>query len=309
MKYTFLTLVAFSAFLIVGCSQSSNGSRLREPRNPVELAQEDVVSFENERSPGPWGDLEDKYIKVFGGGDGRSIRAFVQERVKHFIYISERNVQIDSTSKHTGWNKLDEEEKGKERGNLYLGAINFGMQLWLQSVIDESPATVVFRGNTITVKSPRDGIIILGELYTDLFERNGSWYEVPSGVRKEILTHEARHSDCTGGINSKNLDIARNSKSYSEFRANFPHLECGHLHSVCPSKHALAGIRACDEKPWGAYAVGWLYSEARSKEYSEEWEVMTAVALDAKSRLIYNTQDLLSGKLGEPDMSHSELFN
>ncbi len=116
-----------------------------------------------------------------------------------------------------------------------------------------------------------------------------------------ILIHEARHSDCTGGVLASDLERFENRQPMKRH-------ECGHSHALCPSG-PLEGEFACDEHPWGAYVVDAIYSGAVSLTCTNCSEtdktVAEAMSLDSISRLTYDFSDLMNGRFGAPDMSSS----
>src|SRR5262249_4759019 len=135
----------------------------------------------------------------------------------------------------------------------------------------------------VALNSSRVGIIQLGVGYTQKVGQGSEQRYARTEVeRVSTLVHEARHSDCTGGLWKSDLERFR--------KGDMPtHRECGHLHINCPPDHALAGLPACDGAPWGAYAIGGLYSAGvfkTCKNCDEKTKALAkADALDQLSRV------------------------
>lgn len=222
-----------------------------------------------------------KFPQVFGGTQSSNVKQFVDDRINYVLSV---NTDIESRISVSGPLALF---------NAETVATNIGMALWYQAKVLE-PADLGFEinNNLLPVDSGRIGIIQLG----NVFPRLSTIEQIST------IVHEARHSDCTGGI--LRSDIERLSDG--EVPEN---KKCGHVHVICPPGHPLEGVYACDSHPWGAYAVGFLYAGTVAlacKNCSEtERTVAEAVSIDSSTRLLYDVNDLLDGRLGEPDMSNS----
>ena len=158
-----------------------------------------------------------------------------------------------------------------------------------------APQQIGFRfgDRVLELDSSHVGIIQLGAGYKEKF--------APSIVRQSTLIHEARHSDCTGGIKRSVLDDL--------LKGIFPeNSSCGHLHVKCPAGHDYAGYMACDKGAWGAYAVEAVYGSVISKTCTNcsetEKQIALISALDSVSRVLV-LDDMLAGRLGPPDMTSS----
>jgi hypothetical protein len=82
---------------------------------------------------------------------------------------------------------------------------------------------------------------------------------------------------------------------------------CGHLHTICASGD-YEGLPACDGKPWGAYAMGWLFANEiveKCETCSESMRQMAmAVAIDSLTRLPPEMAKAMRNKtFPPPDMS------
>jgi hypothetical protein len=144
-------------------------------------------------------------------------------------------------------------------------------------------------------------VIRLGEGYTKI---NFLVPLIPAFERIFTMVHEARHSDCTGGLPTS--DVLRVRNNQQPLQRN-----CGHMHSVCPTGHPLAGYFACDDLPWGAYAVHGVFASTVASQCTncsnKEKAVSRAAAAEAFSRIEY-LDDMLGGQWGDPDMSSSGVF-
>jgi hypothetical protein len=120
----------------------------------------------------------------------------------------------------------------------------------------------------ITIKSPRVGIIQIGE---GLFAKDRNVNTKNAGAisnsiaRLGTIFHEARHSD--GHLKS-----------------------LGFYHSICPAKHELAGLPACDENLNGSYTVGAVMLTEMLKACGDqcsatEKEVLKTLILDSYGRV------------------------
>jgi hypothetical protein len=151
----------------------------------------------------------------------------------------------------------------------------------------------------IPLTSSRVGIVKMGELYAKK-KRSGA-YVLPSVMRQSTLIHEARHSDCTGGITKADIERYKQDEMIENSK-------CGYMHSICPKGHQYEGYYACDDMAWGAYSVEAVYTAFVDKSCGNcteaEKQVALAGAIDALSRVMV-ADDMLAGKLGEPDMSSS----
>ena len=152
----------------------------------------------------------------------------------------------------------------------------------------------------------------------DLFDRMGLDIEStrlglilakPSLSRDPLLAaasliHEARHSDCTGGLKLNGYGI------YQFFKGDTSYLgECTHVHAPCPEGHDLEGLPACDRESWGAYGVNAVFDgvvSAHCKGCTESRkDTMEAAYLDAKSRVSQSAFEAMTvtDKWVSPDLS------
>lgn len=247
---------------------------------------------------------------VFGGTTQADIQKYLDDRVHYYLAPSElKSFSIyPKEFKFQQWNaEIEIYGRGLSEGGKVTNAINVGTGLWLHSLADETPVYLTRGSETIEVKSTRVGIVTLGSGYKPGFKADGKIWYTPSLHRQAVLMHEARHSDCTGGISAHDIEVLRSSKNSRQTAEELTG-SCGHLHSECPAGHELAGIFACDSEPWGAYSIGYIYEKALAPTLTGvERAMLDASLVDDRSRLLFDVQKMFSGELGPPDMSSSGL--
>ena len=206
-------------------------------------------------------------------------------------------------------NPAHPENKKKAQGVTV--AYNLGSALWFSGLVEEKTHSVKISGGSapVPVTSSRVGIMVLGPGYSDQVAYQGQIYPISASSRHASLLHEARHSDCTGGMREADLKAARKARVVEERHELLENKSCMHFHSKCPVGHPFQGLMACDIHPWGAYSVSAIYLDAKSKDHSipiEEWSELNAQAVDQKSRILLDYQDMIHGHFGEPDMGHRQ---
>lgn len=218
-----------------------------------------------------------RFSEVFGGNTSANVMNFLGDRINWILSSStdiEDRVTINSLNAETL-------------------ATNQGTALWFTGkVIEPRTLQIEINDQNLPIPSTRVGIIQLGGVFT----------RISTIQQMTTLIHEARHSDCTGGILASDIERMKNGLLPDN------HV-CGHIHEICPPGHELEGEFACDSHPWGAYAVNTLYAYALAYECSSctESQSITAeiITFDSISRLLYDVDDLLDGRYGNPDMSSS----
>ncbi len=252
------------------------------------------------------------FSKVFGGPSKANTRVYFNERIRIFATIAELSTDDwkvrPGSFRNNGWTKDPEaEQKQKEAGGV-TGAANIGTGLWFAGAVDKVDVVIINKGKEIPVTSPRVGFMALGEGYVaSVKNKSGQTIVLPAEYRQSILMHEARHSDCPGGVSQADLDVVRKATSAQIFNDTYARRTCGHLHVRCPTGHPFAGLAACDDVAWGAYSVGALYGAAVVGSLSgNDKAILESVLLDFWGRNVGITkEDILAGKQGEPDMSSS----
>lgn len=298
--------------LLVVCTLVACGGKSgrREPTPALQLVAQDIESFLEEPVPGLVGAQRARFDAIFGALHGEGMKRFVTDRAKQFVPITETTFRLSPPSwRFRDWTKLPPPPArpggGPDRRSR-MAAANLGAEFFFQGLLDAVPVSVSFRGITMNIDNTRVGLVLLGESYTDLVYEGDVSYAIPARFRKEILIHESRHSDCTGGIARANLAVARAATSYAELMRVYPDTTCGHFHSLCPVGHSLSGIPACDDKPWGAYMMGWLYLEAFKSDPAQSAVddlFLTAMRMDTKRRLQFDVDAAIDLRAAAPDLS------
>jgi len=295
----FFFLAACAGLALIGCNdevvrRGSGAASFLEfdsEMSPAEAAQVDrAVGYMTSHSI--QGEKVRWFRELFGGVDSRALIGFLELRLN---YVLSGNTQVEKRVRinaepvvfHPRQDLILVEENESGRGATNLASLWF-----LKKAVEPELLQFVINDKLLPVDSTRIGIIQLGPAFL----------RVPPEIQAGVLLHEARHSDCTGGIWSS--DILRTQQGEDPVGVS-----CGHLHAVCPVGHEYAGLYACDEEAWGAYSVNFIYwaSVARACENcTEEERVLTeASALDAATRILVDVPAMVRGDYGEPDMSSS----
>ncbi len=227
------------------------------------------------------------FAHVFGGTSASNVIDFMDARIN---YIIPQSANLE-TRLRTGqiYQALGDESSGSKPATAFTMATNIGMVLWLEREANHPLETrFTFGDALIPLDSSRVGIVQLGEGYTH------PDFEIV--VRTGTLVHEARHSDCTGGLTK--ADVARLKQGELPEKKT-----CGHMHVICPATHAMHGLAACDDHVWGAYSVGAMYEGALSREKTclncdeKTRQIATMAAYDSFSRILV-LKELISGSAG-----------
>ncbi|NBO38688.1 hypothetical protein EBU99_08905 [bacterium] len=232
--------------------------------------------------------IEGYFVKAFSTSDGSGLMKYLDDRIGHIIGP---DTTVDSRFSYTA-------DTGSDSGKAVTIATNIGTAVWLETVAQRRNISFFTNNTAIPVNDPRVGIIKLGKAYT-VFDDSGR--SLNTVARTSVLIHEARHSDCTGGLTDRDVTFLATGQ-LPENRS------CGHLHVICPSGNDYEGLPACDGKVWGAYAMGWLFANELSQKCQgcSESMLQTAmiVAMDSLSRLDKETaRAMKAGVLEYPDMS------
>ena len=124
--------------------------------------------------------------------------------------------------------------------------------------------------------------------------------------RIATLMHEARHSDCN------QIPNPAQAKAFLVSRDNTGWEKCTFGHAKCPVGHDLEGSYACDNLPWGSYAVTLIIQNAIVNYCNActdaEKTASIAREKDARSRILI-LDKILSGEAGLPDLTRKDLTN
>lgn len=305
-----LTVLVYS-FLAASCAGHNDNTP--PAQTPKQLLQSDLeamksMDFQNVSIAG---ENVDNFTLVFGGHSTAALQRYLNERLHYFFSADELKTATLTPSSfvHTGWSTDPDEDKKMKSAGAQVGAANIGMELWFQGALDGVTPIVTVGEKQIDLNSPRTGIMEIGDGYqSSVTISSGQVIPLPVEYRVAILMHEARHSDCTGGVTQAQLQIARDASSAKDFSDHYKVRSCGHMHVLCPEGHELAGLAACDDEPWGAYTVGAIFDrEAAAQLTGVNQRIMEAMAADSLSRVLIDTSGMLNGRLGQPDMSSSEI--
>jgi hypothetical protein len=232
-------------------------------------------------------DPEGYFFKTFSSNGALNIMKFIDDRIGYIIGV---DTSIDSRFSYTS-------DTGNGGGKAVTIATNIGMAVWLDTIAQKRPIQFFINNTSVPVNDPRVGIIRLGEGYTNY---DGEGTPMNTVARSTVLIHEARHSDCTGGLSQKDVQNLVLDK-LPENRS------CGHLHTICESGD-YEGLAACDGREWGSYAIGWLYANEFKSNCDNCNEAMRqtarVVAIDSLLRVGEGrAAAMLAKTLPPPDLS------
>jgi hypothetical protein len=253
------------------------------------------------------GQYQNAFSQLFGGTDTQSVRSYLDQRIHYYWTLEDLN-SVTMYPTDFVYNKWAD-ASSHENANGGMAAANLGVELWLRGLVDHVEVRVMRGDVTIPVTSPNVGLMLIGPWYRPAdVDGYGYKYNIPAIHRQSILLHEARHSDCTGGVTETDLQVLRDASSYHDTDEKFKK-ECSHLHTFCPPDHEFAGLLACDDLPWGAYSVAYVYGKALAPSTSGvDRSVMDIEVMDNYGRLMFDSESMLDGRMGAPDMSSQGLL-
>ena len=170
------------------------------------------------------------FALVFGGTDGKAVLKYLQQRVRYIsIYESGHR-------------------SGVYASNSASRFMNFYALHGLGLAIPEMDPTILpFQRGLVRMDQPSEGYMNVGTAY------KGSTKVNESIGRMDTLVHEARHSDCAEFPSLDDVKLTLAGKT-SSARGR----QCYHRHVDCAD-----GLEAgCDDEPFGAYGVGYVFSRA-----------------------------------------------
>jgi hypothetical protein len=276
-----------------------------------DLAAQDVASFDSmDASPLRTYDNANGNLitKLFGAATGSSVHTYLNRRIHYYFNSQELNTLVTSPSSLPNQQMFSAVIRrpasahgpADDDGVIEVAA-NVGTLLWYLGLTNSTSVTATIANKVIPVTSSRVGIMHLGDGYVKALQlSDGTIMKIPLAYRQATLVHEARHSDCTGGLTQADVTALTGYTSYTQTAQNFK-LECGHLHSICVGGD-YDGVSACDDRDWGAYAVGTVFLESVMSTYSgSELEVLQADYADLLTRF-QNDYDQMK-TAANPDMT------
>lgn len=310
---TLLALSLAPCLVLGGCAKNSEGDAETEAIQR-QIQKQFPVNFDQQLSPAELAAVVRDFKAIldssvnaasgslfesaFGGTRVDAVVQYMGERVHYILApdlpISAR-IEMGATAPEPSPSPSSPQDPQK-RGIVL--ATNVGTVVWMiQEAHPEESLFLRFNSERVHFETSRVGLIQLGKSYASA--------ALTSLERATVLVHEGRHSDCTGGLMQSDLAKIR----AGEYPASNL---CGHRHVACPAGHALEGLPACDEHPWGAYSIEAIYASAIEKTCdkctSEQRELAAVAKLDALSRILV-LEPMLKGELGLPDMSSSGVLN
>jgi hypothetical protein len=292
----FVAVVTFTG--VLGCAKDAPAPQPPSPRTLVESDLRALKSVDSLTLHKFDKSNRNLFTKIFGGASADDLANFIATRIRYFHTEAEwrRMITVPQNFTYNDWGK-DDTNEARTTPRAELGAANYGMALWLSGIVDKVPVSLVREGKSLPVESSRFGLMLIGPGYKP---------SKPSAHRLGILIHEARHSDCTGGITEDDVQVLRKSSSARHTDLTYTNQACGHLHTYCPPGHDLSDLLACDKHPWGAYAIQLVYLRAVLPSLNAaDKAALEASEVDAKSRLLYDVDGLMAERMGEPDMTSS----
>lgn len=305
--------------LVSGCGKPSEEIIFLDAKNQMALAKADIAALA--RAPVEGAIEVDAlggalYTKVFGGVDPTNLTLFFNERVHHLVDLDRTRIRVKGSLDKDDWlnDPVDPDATPAPDKSNRVAGVNISTVYWLLALVNGAEVTFVDQDrHFIPVESSRTGVIGLGPAYVEA-ERNrkGESFQIPVSIRHSILLHEARHSDCTGGIDEDQLEKLRSAKSAAEVEESI--MACGHRHTKCKSGE-FEGLPACDGEYFGAYSVSAIfllaecYAMKKNSTDRIEFENMKMQVIDQFSRLdlVQDAEAFLSGKLNVvPDMTSSD---
>lgn len=232
------------------------------------------------------------FAVVFKSQETHGIKNYLNERVHYFFSLSNNNTG------HLTTQREEQELEPIPELNRTILAVNVGMSYWF-SMLRGLGNAFTFDGEVVPIRNPRVGLVGFGSAHFN--EKRVS--------RISTIIHEARHSDCTGGLNQNDLKKILDGQ---EDRVN---PSCGHPHSRCSAdmvledgkRHPLAGQVACDGGEYGPYFIEALYTAQIAEGFctscsEEDVQVAMISMYDSLSR-VTKLQDFVAGNWAKPNMT------
>jgi hypothetical protein len=215
--------------------------------------------------------------------DGVNLHNFLINRVRYIIgqsfELSEKNIVVSRykfpttplpatpTDPTNGGGNGGGNAPAPKNPNVKVVMTNMGGALYIGGKSQSVAYGVKFDGKNVYIKSPRAGLLQVGEgLFLPRFMLNKDIKAPANAIfRLSTLFHEARHSD-----------------------GNSAHT--GFLHEYCPVGHPYAGFGACEISGNGSYTIGALSNRHLLKNCTAcspaELSSLQANVLDSLNRII-----------------------
>jgi hypothetical protein len=275
-----------------GCNSDSSPQN-PPPFDPHPLYTSDVAAFANIDSAAvaTFDSAHNQlFSKMFGGTDASSVEQYYNARIHYAFSDTDLKGALlyGMQNTYTGWYADPTASAPDPSQHFVLGALNYGTGWWIEATLENSEATLVMGDQTIPIDSTRTGVMLFGAGYVPTeTTSSGKTINVPVVYRQSILIHEARHSDCTGGLPESEIEIMRSAQSEEDFLKQIPLPHCGHTHITCASG-TYQGIAACDAERYGAYKIGAEYEESQIDSASDEItkKFLQMTAIDFESRFV-----------------------
>lgn len=309
----FVGLVGASPLLIVGCGPSGGGHP--SVRQQVDS---DLTAIATTDLPGA-ADVDARYngafTKVFGGHRGADVRRYLDERVQHFSTPDEVNsIRVEPAFSSFVGNSATLPKKIPAQKGV-IGA-NTGFLLWLGGHLEGHVTTVRVAGRSIVLGSSRPGFVQIAENYKHLFSTPSALgLALPLALRASVLLHEARHSDCPGGLDPQVLSEMRAARSERAFNEAWrgggreaASNRCGQLHSNCAAIEGMRDVAQCENNPWGpatielVYLMAVLPSAQGIDKGAIEAQIADRIARISGASRRLSVERVLRGEYGPPDM-------
>lgn len=303
----FLWLIILMELIFAGCGSS------KSPRRQADLAQSDLEAFGSFNSIGAEQidhQYHNRFSQIFGGRSGENLRNFIHERLKHFIQEKDMLIIEPFPKRRLSVDQTNAQKK------FIVQASNIGTSFWIIGLLDNTFYTLTLPGGQkVVADHSRVGLVLLGEGYGE---------DKIQEIRQATLIHEARHSDCTGGVTQTQVsDLAfqiqlNESEGLSKALESklFPRA-CGHLHKIC-QRGDYRGFPACDSESWGAYGIELVFVNAVLNSIPRDptdpkWQMLEMSRIDLKSRLEFEGhpwdayETMMSDPLNHPDLTSQGL--
>jgi len=290
MNKTRLAISVVCSLLVVHCG--GGGKKGDDKVHGTPLYQQDLATLGSLRDTGPRAydnDTYDAFSKVFGGNTGDDVKAYLSTRI-HYVWDAKDFANVSVTpSNYADFTDLINDDTTD--AGIVTMAENVSGAIWLESRFHNTPATIQKGDITVDVNTSRTGIIALGGGYNNYSIYNNEVTPTPALARISTVIHEARHSDCTGGMSEEKIQAYNDSWTLEEFAQKIgqKQITCGHLHVKCPDDSDYHGESACDYESWGAYGVEAVYLGGvlrTMREGTNEYTDVEADYADILSRLL-----------------------